>query len=409
MKVCPNGHENEDWRTTCKTCYLALEEVELPPKPVPEPPPPPPAPAPAPVIEIDLPTLTVAVEPGGEASFEIRVGNVGSAPDTVTLQVDGELAAWVLPEPQSLALAPGTVGRAQLVFRLPASATVTPGEHRLELRATSAASGASSVAGATVVIPGAVPDEDPVPVPVPRPAWHRPAALATVLVLTIVVLFLAIVDDDEDTTLVTDTTDTMVPVLSNTALPSIEGTPRVLEVLNVDPGAWTAEELEFAYQWQRCDPAGDACGEIDGAVLPSYQAGNEDVGMRLRVNVTAAAGDRQATATSGPSAAVEPVPPVGIVMPNVVGFDRSEATAALSPNFQVVATTAGPQSESCDPEVESQAPAAGTMVTQGEQVVITTRPPRPFRECLKIILPPLLELPNLFPDQPGIQFFEEGA
>ncbi len=395
MKVCPNGHENEDWRTTCKTCYLALEEVEPPPEPVPEPPPPAPTPAPAPVIEIDLPTLTVTVEPGGEASFEIRVGNVGSAPDTVTLQVDGEMAAWVLPEPQSLALAPGTVGRARLVFRLPASATVTPGEHRLELRATSAASGASSVAGATVVIPGAVAPAAENEDAVPRPAWHRPAAVATVLVLAIVVVFLAIGDDGED--------------LSNTALPSIEGTPRVLEVLNVDPGAWTAEELEFAYQWQRCDPAGEACGEIDGAVLPSYQAGNEDVGMRLRVNVTAAAGDRQATATSGPSAAVEPVPPVGIVMPNVVGFDRSEATAALSPNFQVVATTAGPQSESCDPEVESQAPAAGTMVTQGEQVVITTRPPRPFRECLKIILPPLLELPNLFPDQPGIQFFEEGT
>lgn len=58
---------------------------------------------------------------------------------------------------QSLNTTPGTDGTARLVFRLPASATVPPGEHPLRLRATSGASGASTVASGTVLIPGATP------------------------------------------------------------------------------------------------------------------------------------------------------------------------------------------------------------------------------------------------------------
>lgn len=394
MRICPNGHENEDWRTTCKVCYLALEEAEPPaPAPTPEPPlptPEPPPPAPAPSVE--LLSSRVTVQPGDETWCDVRVANVGSDDDTIALQVEGELAAWVLPEPQSLSLAPGSQGSARLQFRLPASATVTPGEHRLEVRATSGSSGASSVAGAAVVVPGAPPlpveDEDGES----RPAWQRPAALAAVLVLAIVVVVLATGDGE----------------VRNTALPSIGGTPRVLEVLTADPGEWTAGELEFAYQWQRCDLAGSACEQIDGAVLPSYQAGNDDVGLRLRVEVTAAADDEQAKATSDASAAIEPVPPVDIAMPPVVGLVRSDAIAVLNANFQVAATTAGSQSQDCDPVVESQAPEPGTPVTQGQQVVITTRPPRPILQCLPIF-PPLFELPTLLPDEPGIQFFEEDA
>lgn len=394
MKTCPNGHENEDWRTTCKSCYLALEEVEPPaPPPAHEPatPPPPPPPPPAPAPAIELIPLRVTVAPGSQASCDVRVGNVGSADDTIALQVEGELSAWALPEPQSVALGPGAERTAQVVLRLPASATVTPGEHQLELRATSGRSGASAVATATVVVPGT-----PAPPPKddhrqPRPAWQRSvAAVAAVLVLAVVVVVLAATGDGE---------------LENTVRPSIDGTPRVLEVLTADPGEWTADELEFAFQWQRCDPTG-SCGEIEGAVLPSYQAGSGDEGLRLQVDVTAVAGDRQATAGSDPTAAIEPVPPIDIAMPSVVGFERSDAIAALQPNFQVVTTTAGPQSESCDPVVESQAPAPGSLVPQGQQVVITTRPAPPFHQCL-IVLPPLFELPTLLPDEPDIQFFEE--
>lgn len=385
MKRCPNGHENEDWRTTCKTCYLALEEVEPPvPPPVPpdpEPPPPPPAPAPAP--EVELVTVRVTVEPGTDAFCDVRVRNVGSADDTIALQVEGEPSAWALPEPQSLVLSPGTEGTARLAFRLPASATVPPGEHPLRLRATSGASGASTVASGTVLIPGATPppvDDDDGAVP----PWVRPAALAAVIVVAIVVVAALATGDGE---------------LTNTTPPSIDGTPTALETLVADPGEWSMEDLDFAFQWQRCDAAGGPCQEVEGAVLPSYQAGNEDVGMSVRVEVRAAAGDREATAVSDPTAPIEAVPPIGITMPSVVGFTRSDAVAALNPNFQVAVITAGPQSDSCNPVVESQAPGPGTLVTQGEQVVITTRPPKPLFECLDI-LPPVRELPFLVPDEP---------
>lgn len=197
MKRCPNGHENEDWRTTCETCYLALEEVEppapppLPPEP--EPPSPPPALAPAPAVE--LVTARVTVEPGTDAFCDVRVRNVGPADDTIALQVEGEPSAWTLPEPQSLMLSSGTEGTARLVFRLPASATVPPGEHPLGLRATSAASGASTVASGMVVIPGATPltvDDDGA-----VPSWLRPAILAAVIVVGIVLVVVIASGDGE--------------------------------------------------------------------------------------------------------------------------------------------------------------------------------------------------------------------
>lgn len=246
MKRCPNGHENDDWRTTCKTCYLALEEVEppVPPPapPEPEPPPPPPAPAPAPAVE--LVTVRVTVEPGTDAFCDVRVRNVGSADDTIALQVEGEPSAWALPEPQSLMLSPGTEGTARLAFRLPASATVPPGEHPLRLRATSGASGASTVASGTVLIPGATPppvDDDDGAVP----SWVRPAALAAVIVVAIVVVVAIATGDGEltNTTPGVTTTTGARDVIDGDGPPNFD--------VSAFPTVGLREDRNIASSWDR--------------------------------------------------------------------------------------------------------------------------------------------------------------
>jgi hypothetical protein len=73
----------------------------------------------------------------------------------------------------------------------------------------------------------------------------------------------------------------------NTARPTISGTPQVGEVLTADPGTWTGGVSSFAYQWQRCEPNGTNCIDIDGATGKTYGVRTLDVGFTLRVKVTA--------------------------------------------------------------------------------------------------------------------------
>jgi hypothetical protein len=93
---------------------------------------------------------------------------------------------------------------------------------------------------------------------------------------------------------------------TNTAKPTISGTPAVGELLTANNGTWTGGASSFTYQWQRC-PAGTtaACVDISGATSKTYTVRTADVGSALRVNVTArnASGSR-ATATSDPTAIV---------------------------------------------------------------------------------------------------------
>jgi alpha-tubulin suppressor-like RCC1 family protein len=55
-----------------------------------------------------------------------------------------------------------------------------------------------------------------------------------------------------------------------------------------EPGGWSgARPIGFAYQWQRCDPSGEACAAITGAKRSHYRVAAADVGRTLRVLVTA--------------------------------------------------------------------------------------------------------------------------
>jgi len=98
--------------------------------------------------------------------------------------------------------------------------------------------------------------------------------------------------------------------LTNTARPTITGTPRVGEQLMASPGTWTGNPTSFSYQWQRCDIDAVTCLDVTGATGQSYGVRLADLGFRLRVQVTAQKNGRSGTATSAPTGVVQPTTPV---------------------------------------------------------------------------------------------------
>jgi hypothetical protein len=68
-------------------------------------------------------------------------------------------------------------------------------------------------------------------------------------------------------------------------------------------GGWS-HAADFAYAWQRCDAAGEACAPIAGATDVTYVADTADIGSTLRVTVTASNPNGSADATSAATGAV---------------------------------------------------------------------------------------------------------
>lgn len=109
---------------------------------------------------------------------------------------------------------------------------------------------------------------------------------------------------------------------ANTAAPSITGTAQVGSTLAATTGAWSGDiPMTFAFQWQRCDASGAACGAIAGATASSYAVAAVDVGRSLRVAVTASNASGTGAGLSAPTAVVAraPVPPKPGVQPDPRG------------------------------------------------------------------------------------------
>jgi serine protease len=110
------------------------------------------------------------------------------------------------------------------------------------------------------------------------------------------------------------------PVVSppaNTSLPSISGTPQDGQTLSASSGTWSGSPTSYAYQWQRCDSSGAACGDVTSATSSGYTVSSADVGATLRVVVKAtnSGGTASAvTAVTAPVAAapVAPPPPTNV-------------------------------------------------------------------------------------------------
>jgi hypothetical protein len=87
--------------------------------------------------------------------------------------------------------------------------------------------------------------------------------------------------------------------------PTIAGTAAQGQTLTASPGAWTAPDAAFTYQWQRCDATGANCVAVPGATAQTYAVTAADAGATLVVVVTAT---NRFGAPSAPSVATAVVP-----------------------------------------------------------------------------------------------------
>ena len=98
---------------------------------------------------------------------------------------------------------------------------------------------------------------------------------------------------------------------NNTGEPSIVGQPVEGRTLTANQGTWSGSTpMSFAYRWLRCptdggNADGSNCAAIGGATGTTYRLRNADVGIRIRVRVTATNADGSDSAASNPTAIVQ--------------------------------------------------------------------------------------------------------
>lgn len=111
----------------------------------------------------------------------------------------------------------------------------------------------------------------------------------------------------------------------NTEPPVVEGMPKLGEALSASSGAWSGEEpSSYTYQWQACDP--DGCIDIPGADEATFTLPAEEVLHEVRVLVRAKNAAGTTTAVSAPTAAVDSIAPVIVVLPEMSAASRSGQT-----------------------------------------------------------------------------------
>jgi len=77
---------------------------------------------------------------------------------------------------------------------------------------------------------------------------------------------------------------------SNQSPPTISGPSGTGAIDGADVGIWSGLPNSYAYQWELCDAAGANCANISGANAPTYTPPAGDLGLSLRVTVTATNG-----------------------------------------------------------------------------------------------------------------------
>jgi hypothetical protein len=105
----------------------------------------------------------------------------------------------------------------------------------------------------------------------------------------------------------------------NRTEPRISGTAQAGRTLTATSGSWTGTTpIAYSYQWVRCPTDGGRgdgsnCATIGGATRSTYVLTSADVGLRMRVKVTARNSVGSRTAASNPTAIVQPSAASGII------------------------------------------------------------------------------------------------
>jgi hypothetical protein len=106
------------------------------------------------------------------------------------------------------------------------------------------------------------------------------------------------------TTSVTGLIEGLLP--NNTALPSITGLLKDGQLLTASTGTWSGTTpISYGYQWQLCNLLGKECANIAKATSSTYLLGLLDVGLPLRVVVTATNVAGSTSATSNATGLIE--------------------------------------------------------------------------------------------------------
>jgi hypothetical protein len=106
------------------------------------------------------------------------------------------------------------------------------------------------------------------------------------------------------TTPVTGLIEGILP--TNTMLPSISGLLKVGQLLSASNGTWSGTTpITYTYQWQLCNLLGSDCSNIAKATSSSFLLGLLDVGLPLRVAVTATNVAGSTSATSNATGLIE--------------------------------------------------------------------------------------------------------
>jgi hypothetical protein len=128
--------------------------------------------------------------------------------------------------------------------------------------------------------------------------------------------------------------------LDNTARPTISGEARVGQELTATEGTWTGNPTSFSFQWQRCNIDAITCIDVTGATGRTYGVRLADLGFRLRVRVEARKDGRSGTATSAPTAVVQPTTPITNARPTLRILGTTFLGARIYVRFRVCDDTA---------------------------------------------------------------------
>lgn len=162
---------------------------------------------------------------------------------------------------------------------------------------------------------------------------------------------------DADSTL----TEKVVGPPTNTTPPTITGNARTESLLTATNGEWS-DAASFAIQWYAC-PTPTTCVAITGATGTGFQVTANQVGVPLKVTVTATG---PAGTASADSAFTEDVRPV---VPNVSSFTASYAKSLLA-SYGLQGVVVNDIFNSPCSLVQTESPGAGTLSTKGATITL---------------------------------------
>jgi hypothetical protein len=112
--------------------------------------------------------------------------------------------------------------------------------------------------------------------------------------------------------------------LVSTVQPTVSGTPKPGQALQVTAGTWSRTPTALAYQWQRCNANGRLCTAIAGGTAAAYTTTAADAGHALLAVVQATAGGTTQASWSAATTAIAAVAgPVSSARPTVTGVAQT--------------------------------------------------------------------------------------